>query len=523
MLMKNVGYAHLREHLMLGVLPPRCPARVRPVTRLMRLEEELSVPPERVPADDDLLAHMLFALKHEGVDLAILAESLPHLPVDALVAALEASPNGIYLRRLACLYEALVAPLPLEPEVKGRVVPLFDPEHYVTGPANRNSRWRVDVNGLGTLHYCAAVRRTPEIEALLKEDILAEARAFMASLPPGMLDRAIQWAYLSEAQSSFEIEREVPSPDKQQRFMWLLRKAHDGQSLDEGYLVELQNSIVSNPFDKAPAFRHEQNYLHNGLPGAIGVSYLPPPPELCETLMEALMEWANGLSEAGGEATSARVPALVAATVLSFSFVFLHPFMDGNGRISRFLLHHMLCRLGELPRGNLLPVSIAMKRPEGEYLAALEAFSVPAREQWRVNWIDADHHDFHFEGSDSLYRYWDATQAVAFTLKMSREALREDLKSETRYLACFDRVYRAIDARFDVRGSDLSRLVMMCLSHDGVLSKNRRRQFRYRVPEEVLDAIEAEARKALDESANQGQTLQPSGRPPHRGQTLRKT
>ena len=102
------------------------------------------------------------------------------------------------------------------------------------------------------------------------------------------------------------------------------------------------------------------------------------------------------------------------------------------------------------------------------------------------------------------------TQAVAFTLSMAREALREDLKAETRYLACFDRVYRAIDARFDVRGSDLSRLVMMCLSQGGLLSKNRRRQFRYQVPEEVLDAIEAEARKALDECADQGQTLKPN-------------
>src|SRR5690554_6423026 len=149
MMMKNVGYAHLHEHLALGVLPPRCPARVRPVTRLTRFGEELAVPPERSPADDDLLAHVLFALKHEGVDLAILAESLPHLPVDALVASLEASPNGIYLRRLACLYEAFVAPLPLEPAVKGRSVPLFDPKHYVTGPASRNSRWRVGVAATG--------------------------------------------------------------------------------------------------------------------------------------------------------------------------------------------------------------------------------------------------------------------------------------------------------------------------------------------------------------------------------------
>lgn len=496
---KNLGYAFLHEQLALGVGTPSVPARVRPVTRIVLLEGELAVPAERAP-DGSLLSHLLFALKHEGIDLAILAAALPQLPTDDLLQAIKASPNGVYLRRLGYLFEAFVGTLPIEPDVRGRVAPLFDPEDYVTGPAVRCRRWRIDFNGLGSLRYCAVVRRTSEINALLEADILAQARAFMGGLPPGMLDRAIQWAYLSETQSSFAIERESPSPDKQQRFMQLLRQAHDTKPLDEGYLVELQNGTVSNPFDKAAAFRHQQNYLHNGLPGAIGVSYLPPPPALCNELMEALMEWANTLlANESTEPTelSGTVPALVVAAVVSFGFVLLHPFMDGNGRISRFLVHHSLCRAGELARGNLLPVSVAMKRHETDYLAALEVFSKPARAHWRVNWIDADHYDFQFNGSEALYRYWDATQAVAFTLKMAQVALEEDLKDETRYLACFDSVYRAVDARFDIRGSDLARLVMMCLSNQGRLSKNRRKQFRYQVPEEALDAIEQEALRAL--------------------------
>lgn len=493
--MKLVGYAYLREQLGLGVCESALPAVVQPVTRIMPLGDALAVPPERAP-EDDLLAHALFALKHEGVDLAVLTETLPHLSAASLVEALRASPNGIYLRKLGYLYEAFVEALPYEPDIRGRAVLLFDPDRYVTGPAVRNSRWRVDFNGLGTLKYCAVVRRTPDIQALLDDDIMAQARGFLAELPAGMLDRAIQWAYLSETQSSFAIERESPSPDKQQRFMQLLRQAHEGKALDEAYLVLLQNSTVSNPFDKAAAFRHEQNYLHNGLPGALGVSYLPPPPYLCEQLMGELMAWANEVPEG--------VPALVAATVVSFGFVFLHPFMDGNGRISRFLIHHYLCRAGELQQGNLLPISVAMKRHEGDYLAALEAFSKPAREHWQVNWIDADQHDFRFVGSEAIYRYWDATPGVAFILRMARVALEEDLKAETRYLACFDRVYRAIDERFDVRGSDLARLVMMCLSHQGRLSKNRRKQFRYQVPEEVMDAIEQEATQALGAEQTDG-------------------
>lgn len=492
--MKPVGYAYLHEYLALGVCPPKHPARVRPVTRIMSMGNEIAVPAGRAP-DASLLAHLVFALKHEGIDLAILAGSLPHLPIEELREALQTSPNGIYLRKLAYLYEAMVTRLPFDIVVSGRAVPLFDPEHYIVGPSVRDSRWRIDFNGLGTLGYCATVRRTSVITALLEEDILGQASTFMASLPTGMLDRAIQWAYLSETQSSFAIEQESPSPDKQQRFMQLLRQAHERRPLTEAYLVELQNSTISNPFDKAVTFRHEQNYLHNGLPGALGVSYLPPPPALCDELMNGLMTWANQDSDKG---VAEGVSPLVVSAVLSFGFVFLHPFMDGNGRISRFLIHHTLCRKGGLDRDNLLPISVAMKRHEAEYLAALEAFSKPTREHWNVNWIDADQYDFHFKGLEALYRFWDATEAVAFLLKMAKAALEDELKAETHYLACFDHVYAVINEAYDIRGSDLARLVMMCLSNEGRLSNNRRKQFRYQVADEVLDAIETEARKVLE-------------------------
>ncbi|SJN15103.1 Filamentation induced by cAMP protein Fic [Halomonas citrativorans] len=132
----------------------------------------------------------------------------------------------------------------------------------------------------------------------------------------------------------------------------------------------------------------------------------------------------------------------------------------------------------------------------------MEAFSKPAREHWRVSWLDADQYDFKYKGLDALYRFWDATEAVAFTLKMAKVALEDELKAETRYLACFDRVYAAIDATYDIRGSDLARLVMMCLSNEGRLSNNRRKQYRYQVPDGVLDAIEAEAQSVLEAFEN---------------------
>ncbi len=128
---------------------------------------------------------------------------------------------------------------------------------------------------------------------MLALDVLGRAKSFMAMLPPEMMDRAIQWAYLHETRDSFAIEKEQPSEEKSRRFVQLLRQAHEGRLLTEDYLVELQNSTVSNLFDKAVAFRHEQNHLHNGLRGAAGVSYVPAAPALCQDLMEELMAFAN--------------------------------------------------------------------------------------------------------------------------------------------------------------------------------------------------------------------------------------
>ena len=72
-----------------------------------------------------------------------------------------------------------------------------------------------------------------------------------------------------------------------------------------------------------------------------------------------------------------------------------------------------------------------------------------------------------------------------------------ELREETEFLDRYDRVIKAVNERFDVRGSDLSKLVMMCLDNEGKVSKHRRKQFQYSVPEEVFAFIEEEAGKVM--------------------------
>jgi Fic family protein len=204
--------------------------------------------------------------------------------------------------------------------------------------------------------------------------------------------------------------------------------------------------------------------------------------------MSGLLEFANSAPK--------QVDPLIAASIGSFGFVFIHPFMDGNGRLSRFLFHHALCQSGLLKNGLLLPVSSAMKRNEENYLAALKSFSAPARKRWDVRWIDGDDYQMTFNSDESLYRYWNATACVEFGLEMAEQALEKDLKEEAEFLARYDLIYRAIDSRYDVRGKDLNVLVLSCMEQNGKLSINRRKKFADTVPVEVFEAIEAEYLKA---------------------------
>ena len=51
---------------------------------------------------------------------------------------------------------------------------------------------------------------------------------------------------------------------------------------------------------------------------------------------------------------------VIAAAILAFGFVYIHPFDDGNGRIHRYLIHHLLAERGFNPPGVVFPVSAAI-------------------------------------------------------------------------------------------------------------------------------------------------------------------
>lgn len=491
--MSEVGYAWIQSALGAPDFLGARRARLAPVSRIERLADGTLLVPHKLAPEPTLLHQALFALKHEGVRLDLLCGALRALPPPALAAQVQASPNGVYGRKLGYLWERLHGqPLPglADFRVASAYAPLFDPDTCFVGPAHRDARWRIEFNGLGDLDFCPLVRKTPKLMARVGQDILGQAQAFAQTVGPALLERALTWAYLSETEGSFAIEGEAPSHDKATRFATLLRQADERRPLTEELLVQWQNAAVANPLDQAVQFRTEQNRLQRDVPGAAGVTYVPPAPELAAELMQGLMRLANQRPPT--------LDALVHAAVVSFAFVFIHPFMDGNGRLSRFLIHHCLGQSGLLPPQFLLPVSVALKRHEAQYLQALTAFSKPARALCHVTWAGDEHYAYDWApGADLWFRYMDLTDAVTFTLDMAAASLDTHMRQEVSFLGLFDAVKRHIDARHDLRGSDLATLIVTIFQNGGSLSQNRRKRFADRVQPQVLDAVEAAVSRAM--------------------------
>lgn len=479
-----VGYEFLLSKIPLRMPELDKPARIKPVTRVEEMADLIAIPKAIAPATDSILPHLLFALKHESVKLAILHEALRLLPAQDIVDAIVDAPAGAYVRRAAYLWEkvhGVELDLPLAGPA-GNYVDFFDSKVYFTGQVwERSQKYRINFNGIGPYEFCPVVRRDDELEQE-GESILRSLREW-ATAPENepLVDRVMDWAYLSETRDSYAIENEVPSPEKEAAFLQAMAHLRDRAPLTEGYLVGLQNAVISSPLRAERGLRGTQNWLQRGGRGALAVRYVPPSPEHMLPLIDGLMRMANAEDD---------VPPLIKAALVSFGFVFVHPFMDGNGRLSRLLAHHCLHMKGALPdvKGSpaILPLSVAMKQEERGYLAALESFSKPARALWDVQFIGDGDFVFDFRSTPMVYAHWSGAHAAAFVTRCARVALQQSLVDEAQYLQAYDLAYERIDKQFDLPNRTINLLIQW------IHRNNNRMPERRKTAKEVAHVLSAE-------------------------------
>ncbi len=442
-------------------------------------------PPTYWPGDDPF-DHLVFALKYDDFNLDVLDQSLTALGSDRVLAHVETQPNGRYVRQLGYLYELLSGEqLKVTVAIGGSYVNLLDPKKYIVAAiSEKSTRWHINDNLLGSARFCPVVRRIPAIDALLRADFTNRLETFRAQVEPALFQRAVDYLYFKETRSSYDIERETPSPDREQRFVRALRdagKATAAQVLSEAALTGLQNLIVEPRYAQS-GFRDWQNYVGESLPGRPPIAhYVCPPGAMVRALMEGLLDCA---------ARAEGVHPVVRAALVSFGFVFIHPFEDGNGRIHRFLIHDFLGRDGLVPSGMVLPVSAYMLHHPQEYDQVLESFSKPLRTVLRIS-IDDDEQltvNNPDEASGS-WRYPDLTNQVLYLLHAVEQTISTELVTEILFIRGYDQAKASIRDVVDMPNSRLDLLIKLLYQNKGTLANSKRQLFK-EISDEELGRIE---------------------------------
>lgn len=485
--MMPVGYSAVINRLGLAVRPPSMPAYMAAsVNRRMDTDQRILFP-TGVALTDTPLGHLEFAIRHEGIDLATIDAALPQIGRDAIVVRLRENPNGEYIRRIACLWEWLTgAPLDAGVKPTARYVDLFDPHGYVVASRPvRDPNWRVNNNALGNPRFCPVVRRNACPSPGWVEAILAQAADLAETTrAANHYERTLQYLYLSETRGSFAIERETPSASKEERFVQILRRAVDVPRLTEDVLVEIQNAIVRHDFAKETRYRTRQNWLENA---AGRITFLPHPPD---TLRETMSGW-----EAFVNDDRRGIDLLVKAACAAFGLVYIHPFMDGNGRLHRYVIHHVLNRSGLTPPELVIPVSAVIMKHIPRYHEVLTGFSEPLTRLWDYRRFD-EGPDIQRHPGAGPYRYFAADGEVKFLQDMIQQTVEQEIPQELAWLQGYDDAFRHIDAQFDIPANEISRLIRMISGNCGALAKGKRNQFDW-LPDNAIAHIEHIVRESL--------------------------
>ncbi len=121
------------------------------------------------------------------------------------------------------------------------------------------------------------------------------------------------------------------------------------------------------------------------------------------------------------------------ATLIAFGFVFIHPFADGDGRLHRYLIHHILAESGFAPSGIVFPVSTVILERIDAYRKVLEAYSRPWLDfiEWRAT---SDGNVDVLNDTKDLYRYFDATLQAEFLYECVWKTIDTILPEEISYL-----------------------------------------------------------------------------------------
>jgi Fic family protein len=432
--------------------------------------------------EDTLYKHLVFALKHEGINLLFFKFLFKKLEEQELIDLLQIEPSGQYSRKIWFLYEWMTGvTLPISDMTFKNYKPLIDEKIQFAVKGTRSSRHRIINNLPGTPDFCPLIYKTEKLEKYISFDFQQQKKNYFNSIHKDVMQRASSFLLLKDSQASFTIEGENPGTNRALRWGKAIGEAGKNP-LSKDELLRLQGIIIESKRFTKLGFRLEGGFVgeHDRITGE-------PIPEHISAKSQDLDKLINGLIQTAQYLESEKFDPVLTATSIAFGFVFIHPFSDGNGRIHRFLIHHILAKMGLVQQGVIFPVSASILDNIDKYRLILESYSHPVMEliEWEST---SDHNVKVLNETIDFYRYFDATRQAEFLFDCVFDTINRIIPEEVDYILKYDEFKRFIDDKYEMPDKLVATLVRFLKQNNGKLSKRvKMKEFSKLTDEEVVE------------------------------------
>jgi len=432
-----------------------------------RSEDGWTIYDKRYWPGDAIADHLAFALRHEPIDLLILKRAFDAMPAEDLTAFIKAAPTGAISRRVWFFYEKLTGKiLDIEDAEGVTATDALDPQAYFTSKAILSRRHRVRDNLLGDGDFCPVIRRTPALQAFMERGLAQKAAETVGRAGGRLIARAASFLLLADTRASFEIEGERPPRNRLERWgRAVLQAGKNPLSLDE--INRLHRVLIEDTRFIKPGLRPDGVFL--GDRDHIG----DPLPEFIGARPGDLADLIGGLLAANKRMGESDLDPILQAAATAFGFVYVHPYQDGNGRLHRCLIHHVLAERKFTPPGIVFPVSSVMLDRIDDYRDALRGHSGSLIDfiDWRPT---PDRNVEVTNDTADLYRYYDCTAEAEFLYGCVARTVERDLPAEIVFLRRQDEAQRRIMETVDMPDRLAQNLLTFMRQNNGTLSKRRR-------------------------------------------------
>ncbi len=476
-----VGYGAIIDALDLAVPIPRKLALISEKHRQYQIPE-WSVFTLRHKPQDTLYGNLVFSIKYEGINLLFfkkLFEIIEELVIESFV---QSEPLSQYSRKIWFLYEWLIQKtLNLNDLKEGNYVPLIDSNlQYTIGKGMNSPRHRVRNNLPGIINFCPLISRTEKLEKYIKEDLSEKTTGFVRNVHNDILLRTSAFLLLKDSKASFNIEGETPSNSRATRWGKVIGQAGN-HPLSKEELLRLQQIVIDDSRFVKMGFRKEGGFV-----GEHDRSTGEPIPEHISARWQDLNGLLDGLIETDFKLENSELHPVLSAAIIAFSFVFMHPFVDGNGRIHRYLIHHILAKMKFTPQGIIFPVSAAILERINDYRKVLENYSHPLLDfiEWKTT---KDHNVEVINETADYYKFFDATVQAEFLFDCIDYTIKTVIPEEVSYLQNYDQMKAWLDDNFEMPDKTVALLIRFLNQNNGILSNRAKKiEFSELTEDEIL-------------------------------------